>query len=254
MPRPGVTQTYRNVRKLVFTLHLVEVAKLTLVASTKYESQSQHEAPSQHEEKFHLDSSMFDLNANEEHNLMEQVIMEKDVKRERIKDNLSKENFMISFVEQENEQLNVKQLILEKKEVYIGKEGIKGKEVMDVEVSYEHQEQVGRKRARIRGLQRALEHQREEMTSADLFVVEINEDRQFWLEKVNCHLERLLKRANKDNMLQRHMDTHYYTRNYIASVKVKLVKEKLSETLIKEKGKVTLDFPTDSSLIASHNT
>jgi len=39
----------------------------------------------------------------------------------------SMENFMISFLEQENHQLKVKQPLLENHEAYIGKEDIKGK-------------------------------------------------------------------------------------------------------------------------------
>lgn len=171
------------------TPHLVEGENLTSTTSTKQGSQSQHEAPSQHEETFHLDSGMVDLKDNEENKAMWQFIMEKDAQRERLKENLSKTNFMISFLEQENQQLNVKQLILEKHEVYIGKEDISGKEVMDVEVLDECKEQVVRKRVRMRRLKRALEHQREQMTFADLIAVKINANREFWLDKVNFHLE-----------------------------------------------------------------
>jgi len=127
--------------------------------------------------------------------------MEKDVEIEKLKDSSSKANFMISFLEQEKQQLKIKQLLLEKHEVDVGKEDIKGKAVMDVEDSDEHQEQVTGKSPRARGLKRALQQQREQMTLVDLIAAEINKNREFWLHKVNCHLEKLLKRANKHNRL-----------------------------------------------------
>ena len=38
----------------------------------------------------------------------------------------------------------------------------------------------------------------------ELIVAEIEQDKEFWLGKVNDHLEKLLKKANKNNMLQIH--------------------------------------------------
>lgn len=40
---------------------------------------------------------------------------------------------------------------------------------------------------------------------------EIEEDRETWLDRVNLHLEKLLKRANRDNQIIRHMAYHYRT-------------------------------------------
>ena len=82
---------------------------------------------------------------------------------------------MISFLEQENQELNVKQPLLENHEAYIGKEDIKGKAVMDAQVSDEHRELVARKRPRTKGLKRAFQQQRERMTYVDLIAIEINE-------------------------------------------------------------------------------
>lgn len=66
---------------------------------------------------------------------------------------------------------------------------------------------------------------------------EINEDKEYWLGKLNDHLEKLPKKENRYKRLQRHMDSHYYTRNQILKVKVKQMKAKLNETLIKQRGK-----------------
>jgi len=86
----------------VFTPHHVEGAKFTSTTSKKYGLQSQHE------EACHLDSDMVDLAAMKEHKIMEQVVKEKDNGIAKLRDSLSKANFMISFLEHENQQLNVK--------------------------------------------------------------------------------------------------------------------------------------------------
>lgn len=51
---------------------------------------------------------------------------------------VSKANFMISFLEQENQELKVNQPLLENHEAYISKEDIKRKAAMDAKVLDEH--------------------------------------------------------------------------------------------------------------------
>ena len=41
----------------------------------------------------------------------------------------------------------------------------------------------------------------------------------FFLEKVNEHLEMLLKKANRDTKPQRHMIRHYFTKNQIYKIR-----------------------------------
>ena len=79
---------------------------------------------------------------------------------------------------------------------------------------------------------------------------EINENREFWCDKVNFHLKNILKRAKRDNKFQRHMATHCYTRNQVSKVKIKQLKKILQETLIRQKEKVKLDLLADASLRA----
>ena len=62
------------------------------------------------------------------------------------------------------------------------------------------------------------------MSSTDLITGEINENGEFWLDKVNFHLNNLLKNAKRDNKFQRHMTTHYYTRNQVSKFKIKQLK------------------------------
>ena len=80
--------------------------------------------------------------------------------------------------------------------------------------------------------------------------MEINEDREFWLDKVNFHLDKLLEKANRNNKLQKKMAIHYYIRNGVTKVKIKQLKEKLKETLISQEEKGKLDFLVDASIIA----
>ena len=82
-----------------------------------------------------------------------------------------------------------------------------------------------RKNPKTRGLKRELQQQREQMSSVDLIAGEINENREFWLDKVNFHLNNLLKKAKRDNKFQRHMATRCYTRNQVSKVKIKQLKK-----------------------------
>lgn len=69
----------------------------------------------------------------------------------------------------------------------------------------------------------------EGLTFEERIVVEINEDREFWLENINFHLENLLEKVNMDNNLQRNMVIHYYTRNHVAKIRIKHFKAKHKE-------------------------
>ena len=72
------------------------------------------------------------------------------------------------------------------------------------------------------------------MSLVDLIAVEINENMEFWLEKVNFHLEKLHKRANRDKKLKIHRASHYYTRNQVSKVKIKQLKERLKEMMMRK--------------------
>ena len=61
----------------------------------------------------------------------------------------------------------------------------------------------------------------EDLDMEERIALEINEDREYWLDKVNDHLENILEKANKDNHLLRHMAHHYQTRNMICNIKLK---------------------------------
>ena len=110
------------------------------------------------------------------------------------------------------------------------------------------------RRPRKIGLNRKKEQERDpspllgQLTFDELITAEIEQDKEIWLDKVNVHLENILKKAERDNKLQRHMARHYFTRNQIAKVRVKNLRKKLKETLIKLKEKYSLEFIVEAPL------
>lgn len=87
----------------------------------------------------------------------------------------------------------------------VSKEDVNGNAIVDIDESKENEEQLRRINTRTRGLKRALQQQREasppktQMTVDELILVDIEQDREYWLDRVNGHLEKLLKRDNKKN-------------------------------------------------------
>ena len=126
--------------------------------------------------------------------------------------------------------------------------------MIEVKDSFENQKQVVRQKLKTRSLKKALQQLRKKITVNELIDREINEYKEYWLGKVNDHLENLLRRANRDKRLQKHMAAHYYTRNLILREKVKQMKVRLRKTLINQKEKVKLYFLADATLIEYHNT
>ena len=66
---------------------------------------------------------------------------------------------------------------------------------------------------------------------------------------MNDHLEKLLKRTNKNTNLQRHMVRHYSTRNMFSHIRVRNMKNRLSQTLMKLRKRDNLDILSNASLI-----
>ena len=77
---------------------------------------------------------------------------------------------------------------------------------------------------------------------------EIEGDREVWLERVNFHLEKLLKKANRDNQIIKHMAYHYKTQNKICNIRVKQMKARLRQALKGKKEDDRLRFLDESSL------
>lgn len=84
----------------------------------------------------------------------------------------------------------------------------------------------------------------------DQITREINEDRVYWLDKINGHLEKLLKKENMANNFLRHMAMLYYTINKISQVRIKHLKSNLKENLIGQKENRKIDLLSKASLMA----
>ena len=86
------------------------------------------------------------------------------------------------------------------------------------------------------GLKKALEKKKEEENAllqstplTTLFEIEIENNWEAWLERVNDHLEKKLDKENRDLDLQRRMTGRYKKLNQFSRRKLKAAQEKLKE-------------------------
>ena len=121
----------------------------------------------------------------------------------------------------------------------------------------EDEEGKSRRRPRTMGLKKALERQREQecalaelLPLSEMLAMEIEYDREPWLERANTHLEAKLEKANRDLDLQRKMTKHYALRNQIARAKLKRALAKV-QALKEEKVQIKLKLLADASMQAS---
>ena len=77
---------------------------------------------------------------------------------------------------------------------------------------------------------------------------EIEDDRYTWLEIVNLHLEKLLRKANRHNQMITHMAYHYRTRNKICNRRVRKMKVRLRRALKGKKEEDRLMMLVEASL------
>lgn len=125
-------------------------------------------------------------------------------------------NALIACLQQGNMQLKVDRMLQEKHIMKLQKET------------------KGKQKSKTKGSKKEIQQQRKQVTMDEIIDREIDEDKEYCLEKVNDHLDKLLKKENRDKRLQKHMVSHYYTKNMILKVKVKQMKVRLNETLIKK--------------------
>lgn len=111
-------------------------------------------------------------------------------------------------------------------------------------------------RQRARGLNKALEQERKreeelanQLTLKDQLSEMVNENREYFLEKVNDHLENLLDNAKKDNDIPIKMAKHYAMRDKIARAKLKRAHGKI-ESLTRKEEKKRLDILAKASIHA----
>ena len=90
----------------------------------------------------------------------------------------------------------------------------------------------------------------EQLTPSELLAMEINYDREYWLERANIHLEDQLEKEKRNICLQKKMARHYDLRNKIARAKLKRALAKiqaLSDTKENEKLEILADVSLQSS-------
>ena len=96
----------------------------------------------------------------------------------------------------------------------------------------------------MRGLKRALElerqRQREIVDEAmldDQFLDMIKEDKEGWIQAINDHLEKFLKKSKKNSNIQRRMTKHYAKSERNARAKLKATNAKIESLTYQEKKK-----------------
>ena len=111
----------------------------------------------------------------------------------------------------------------------------KGKSVMETNEPEGTQGKGKRKRPRTKGLKKALQEEEEhillneELDLEDIIALEASQEKEYWLNKLNENMEKLLEKSNRDNQLLRHMAHHYQAQNMSCNVKVKQLENKLKE-------------------------
>lgn len=96
---------------------------------------------------------------------------------------------------------------MEKEQAKLLQQVGKGKEIIEWSEPEGSKGKGKRKSPRTRGLKKALQGD--------------NQDKEYWLNRVNEHLNKLLEKENRDNQFLRHMAHHYQAQNMITNVKVK---------------------------------
>ena len=106
--------------------------------------------------------------------------------------------------------MKTKQAISEVKEIKAQREATKAKDLLDetlgrYEDSDDEEEQIPRQRHKTIGLKRALARERqkeaelaEKLTPSELLAIDIDGDRESWLERENFNLEGQLEKVKRD--------------------------------------------------------
>lgn len=116
------------------------------------------------------------LEAQDKETIKDIIIREREAQVQALVDNLEWAKYVITYLEQEKNQLTDKQVLMELEMLKIKRQS--GKEAQVTLTPIEQ---------------------------------EIENDRATWLERVILHLEKLLQKANRDNQMIRHMAYHYRT-------------------------------------------
>lgn len=138
---------------------------------------------------------MIEKEKEQEGKIKARKIKVKDVEIKNLEDQLIEANPLISSIQQENMQLKVNEMMLDKHTIVLKKEYTKGKAVVQMKVSNGKGKLFASGRPKTRVAKRDFEQQRETSPPKKLVMVDdliarnINGDRVYWLDKVNGYLE-----------------------------------------------------------------
>jgi len=124
----------------------------------------------------------------------------------------------------------------------------KGKEIMTSSEPKALEVRGKTKIPRTRVLKKALQEEQEQIVLnedldlEDSIPLEVHQDKEYWLNRVNEHLDKLLDKENRDSRLLKHMAHHYQAQNMIVNVKVKQPENKLKEAKKYQKDEGNLDM------------
>jgi len=90
--------------------------------------------------------------------------------------------------------------------------------------------------------------QKSERANGKMTSIEKYNDREYLLEKVNAHPEKLLDKANKENSMLRHMAYHYLAWNKICKTRIRYLKAKPRRALKAKKEQDKLRILAEASL------
>jgi len=141
------------------------------------------------------------------------IIKEQEAEIQSLLDNLERAKFIVKYLDQENKQLSDKRVL------------------MELQIIKENKQKA--KEANVK------------LTSIEQ---EIENDRETWLERVNIHLEGLIKKANRDKNMLCHMTYHYMTRNKIYNIRMRKLNARLRKALKRKKDKDQLQILVEAPL------
>ena len=180
-----------------------------------------------------------------------------------MEDELEREKDVIHFYQMQNKKMSAQQAIHETRTLRCWKEAqrahVKLEEFMGTYEESSDEEGQTRRRPRTMGLRKALAKQREEesaqagqLSLQELLALEIEHDRESWLERANLHLEAKLEKANKDLDLQRKMAKNYAQRDQFARQELKRAKIEI-QALKEEKDQSSLGILAQASIQVSQD-
>ena len=143
---------------------------------------------------------------------------------------------------------------MEKEQVKLLQQVGNGKEIIESSELEGLEGRGKRKRPRTRGLKKALQEEQEhillnkDLDLKDRIALEVHQEKEYWLNRVNEHLDKIMQKENRDYQMLRCVVHHYQAQNMIANVKMKQLKNKLKRIKKDQKDKGNLEMLAEASM------